>query len=77
MCSQINAEKSPYLTDKLKIWMLPTLALVKNEKVDDYIVGFTVGMVLHFLRSLCFSAHSIVTDGLVRLRTPCLFQTLA
>lgn len=30
---QINAEKSPYLTEKLKIWMLPTLALIKNEKV--------------------------------------------
>lgn len=37
---QINAEKSPYLTDKLKIWMLPTLALIKNEKVIDYVVGF-------------------------------------
>lgn len=31
-CPQINAEKSPYLTDKLKVWMLPTLALVKHEK---------------------------------------------
>jgi hypothetical protein len=37
--SQIDAEKSPYLTDKLKIWMLPTLALIKNEKVIDYLVG--------------------------------------
>lgn len=37
---QIDAEKSPYLTDKLKIWMLPTLALIKNEKVVDYVVGF-------------------------------------
>lgn len=37
---QINAEKAPYLTDKLKIWMLPTLALVKSEKVVDYVVGF-------------------------------------
>jgi hypothetical protein len=36
---QIDAEKSPYLTDKLKIWMLPTLALIKNEKVVDYVVG--------------------------------------
>lgn len=36
---QIDAEKSPYLTEKLKIWMLPTLALVKNEKVVDYVVG--------------------------------------
>jgi hypothetical protein len=37
---QIDAEKSPYLTDKLKIWMLPTLALIKHEKVIDYVVGF-------------------------------------
>jgi len=37
---KINAEKSPFLTDKLKVWMLPTLALIKNEKVDDYVVGF-------------------------------------
>lgn len=38
-CLQIDAEKSPYLTEKLKIWMLPTLALIKNEKVVDYVVG--------------------------------------
>jgi len=37
---KINAEKSPFLTEKLKIWMLPTLCLVKNSKVMDYIVGF-------------------------------------
>ena len=36
---QIDAEKSPYLTEKLNIWMLPTLALIKNEKVSDYVVG--------------------------------------
>lgn len=36
---QIDAEKSPYLTEKLKVWMLPTLALIKNEKVVDYVVG--------------------------------------
>ena len=37
---QIHAEKSPYLTEKLRIFMLPTLALVKNQKVDSYVVGF-------------------------------------
>jgi hypothetical protein len=36
---QIDAEKSPYLTEKLKIWMLPTLALIRNEKTVDYVVG--------------------------------------
>lgn len=40
--AQINAEKSPFLTDKLKVFMLPTLALIKNEKVEDYVVGFAV-----------------------------------
>ena len=37
---QINAEKSPYLVDKLRIWMLPTLALIRREKTVDYVVGF-------------------------------------
>ncbi|KAK1402475.1 Thioredoxin domain-containing protein [Heracleum sosnowskyi] len=37
---KINAEKSPFLTEKLKIVVLPTLALVKKAKVDDYVVGF-------------------------------------
>ncbi len=37
---QIHAEKSPYLVEKLKIWMLPTLALIRQEKTIDYVVGF-------------------------------------
>mmetsp|Transcript_4291 Transcript_4291/g.15011 ORF Transcript_4291/g.15011 Transcript_4291/m.15011 type:complete len:240 (-) Transcript_4291:82-801(-) len=37
---KIHAEKSPYLTEKLNIWMLPTLALIKSEKVIDYVCGF-------------------------------------
>lgn len=37
---KINAEKSPFLTERLKIWMLPTLALIKFEKTVDYVVGF-------------------------------------
>ncbi|KAL3679428.1 hypothetical protein R1sor_022384 [Riccia sorocarpa] len=37
---KLNAEKSPFLTEKLKILVLPTLALVKNAKVVDYVVGF-------------------------------------
>ena len=36
---RINAEKSPFLTEKLKIWMLPTIALIKQEKTIGYIVG--------------------------------------
>ncbi|KAL2324251.1 hypothetical protein Fmac_023309 [Flemingia macrophylla] len=37
---KLNAEKSPFLAEKLKIIVLPTLALIKNAKVDDYVVGF-------------------------------------
>ncbi|CAL9022489.1 unnamed protein product [Prunus brigantina] len=37
---KINAEKSPFLAEKLKIVVLPTIALIKNAKVDDYVVGF-------------------------------------
>ncbi|XP_038902456.1 thioredoxin domain-containing protein 9 homolog [Benincasa hispida] len=37
---KINAEKSPFLAEKLKIVVLSTLALIKNAKVDDYVVGF-------------------------------------
>ncbi|XVF01353.1 hypothetical protein REPUB_Repub04eG0080700 [Reevesia pubescens] len=37
---KINAEKSPFLAERLKIVVLPTLALIKNAKVDDYVVGF-------------------------------------
>jgi hypothetical protein len=38
--AKIDAEKSPFLTERLKIWMLPTLALISKEKVLDYVVGF-------------------------------------
>ena len=37
---RVNAEKSPYLTEKLHIWMLPTLVCVKEGKTDHSIVGF-------------------------------------
>lgn len=36
---KVHAEKSPFLTEKLRIVVLPTLALVKNAKVDDYVVS--------------------------------------
>lgn len=35
---KIHAEKSPYLAEKLRIVVLPTIALVKNAKVEDYVV---------------------------------------
>ncbi|KAJ3693374.1 hypothetical protein LUZ60_008854 [Juncus effusus] len=37
---KIHAEKSPFLTEKLRVVVLPTLALVKLAKVEDYVVGF-------------------------------------
>ncbi|KAF2317433.1 hypothetical protein GH714_022249 [Hevea brasiliensis] len=37
---KIHAEKSPFLAERLKIIVLPTFALIKNAKVDDYVVGF-------------------------------------
>ncbi|KAK3868001.1 hypothetical protein Pcinc_026579 [Petrolisthes cinctipes] len=38
---KINAEKAPFLTERLKIRVLPTMCLVKNGKTKDYVVGFT------------------------------------
>lgn len=37
---KVAAEKSPFLTDRLRVWMLPTVAIIKHEKVEDYVVGF-------------------------------------
>merc|ERR1719238_2640704 len=36
---KINAEKSPYLCEKLRIWMLPSIVLVVNGKTEHTIVG--------------------------------------
>jgi len=38
---KINAEKSPFLTERLKIKVMPTICLVRDSKTVDYIVGFT------------------------------------
>ncbi|XP_034971400.2 thioredoxin domain-containing protein 9 [Zootoca vivipara] len=38
---KLNAEKSPFLCERLRIKVLPTLALVKDGKTQDYVVGFT------------------------------------
>ncbi|KTF94607.1 hypothetical protein cypCar_00026284 [Cyprinus carpio] len=38
---KLNVEKAPFLAERLKIKVLPTLALVKDGKTKDYIVGFT------------------------------------
>mmetsp|Transcript_12247 Transcript_12247/g.29719 ORF Transcript_12247/g.29719 Transcript_12247/m.29719 type:complete len:184 (-) Transcript_12247:482-1033(-) len=36
----INAEKSPYLCEKLHIWMLPSIVLIKESKTEYTIRGF-------------------------------------
>lgn len=36
---KVHAEKAPFLTERLKVWMLPTLAIIKHEKTTDYVVG--------------------------------------
>lgn len=38
---KVNAEKSPFLTQRLRIKVIPTIALITNSKTKDYIVGFT------------------------------------
>lgn len=38
---KLNVEKAPFLTERLKIKVIPTLALVKDGKTKDYVVGFT------------------------------------
>ncbi|XP_034651057.1 thioredoxin domain-containing protein 9-like isoform X1 [Drosophila subobscura] len=38
---KLNADKSPFLTHRLRIEAMPTIALVKDSKVKDFIVGFT------------------------------------
>jgi hypothetical protein len=36
---KVHAEKAPFLTEKLRIVVLPTVAIVKNGKVEDYVVS--------------------------------------
>lgn len=38
---KIDAERCPFLTQRLRIRIIPTIALIKDCKTKDYIVGFT------------------------------------
>lgn len=38
---KVNAEKCPFLTQRLRIVVIPTIALIKDSKTKDFIVGFT------------------------------------
>ena len=37
---RVDAEKSPFLAERLKIWMMPTIVLVKEGKTEKSIIGF-------------------------------------
>jgi thioredoxin-like negative regulator of GroEL len=37
---RIDAERSPYVAEKLHIWQLPTIVLVKAGKTEHSIIGF-------------------------------------
>jgi hypothetical protein len=37
---KIDAEKAKFLTERLRIKIIPTIALIKDTKTIDYIVGF-------------------------------------
>ncbi|XP_054888036.1 thioredoxin domain-containing protein 9 [Poeciliopsis prolifica] len=38
---KLNVEKAPFLTERLRIKVIPTLALLLDGKTKDYVVGFT------------------------------------
>ena len=38
---KVHAEKAPFSTEKLRIVVLPSIAIVKNAKVEDYVVRLT------------------------------------
>lgn len=37
---RVNAERFPFVAERLKIWMLPTLVLIKDGRTDHSVVGF-------------------------------------
>ncbi|XP_075228299.1 thioredoxin domain-containing protein 9 [Lycorma delicatula] len=38
---KLNVERCPFLTERLRIRVIPTIALVKDSKTKDFVVGFT------------------------------------
>lgn len=38
---KLNVERCPFLTERLRIKIIPTIALISDGKTKDYIVGFT------------------------------------
>lgn len=54
---KINAEKSPFLAERLKIIVLPTIALIKNTKVDDYVVCVLRPLLIDKVDSYCLKCY--------------------
>jgi len=62
---RIDAEKSPFLTERLTIWMLPTLALIERGKAKGYVVGLDeLGGDLDF--PLEHLAIRLANEGMIR-----------
>ncbi|XP_037881450.1 thioredoxin domain-containing protein 9-like [Glossina fuscipes] len=38
---KVNVEKSPFLSQRLRMKVIPTIVVIKNGKIKDFIVGFT------------------------------------
>lgn len=38
---KLDAEKAPFLSERLRIKVIPTLVLLVDGKTKDYVVGFT------------------------------------
>eukprot|EP00801_Mesodinium_rubrum_P010932 Mrub_10993.p1 GENE.Mrub_10993~~Mrub_10993.p1 ORF type:complete len:190 (+),score=62.20 Mrub_10993:1-570(+) len=36
---RVDAEKAPFLVEKLKIWMIPTIMCIKDQKTEQSLVG--------------------------------------
>ncbi|GMQ06169.1 hypothetical protein CsSME_00050860 [Camellia sinensis var. sinensis] len=60
---KMHAEKSPFLVEKLKIVVLPTLALIKSAKVDDYVLGGTDEFSTEELEERLAKAQVIFFEG--------------
>jgi hypothetical protein len=67
---KMDAEKTPFLVDRLRIWMIPSVALVKNEKVVHTLLGLdemTTSMGKYDTWSVekCLFCHEMVTSQVI------------
>ncbi|KAL6074410.1 Thioredoxin domain-containing protein [Balamuthia mandrillaris] len=63
---KLDAEKSPFLVERLNIWMLPTILVIKNGETCDRIEGFdSLGGVDDFPTSAM--ARRLAKKGAIRM----------